>query len=92
VLEPGPQHAEGEFTEPLGIPGESDTAVGQVEVVEGGLPDRRGAGGVADARATISRCAGFTTAAAIALISLSVNGISAGSTLTALMRMGPSAE
>ncbi|MGH3687074.1 MAG: hypothetical protein ACRDRE_20070 [Pseudonocardiaceae bacterium] len=44
--EPGEQRQVGQLTESLGVSGEDDAPVGQVEVVECEVPDGRGAGGV----------------------------------------------
>jgi hypothetical protein len=45
MLQPGPQCVQGDVAESLGVPGKGDAVVGQIEVVEGELPDRLGAGG-----------------------------------------------
>ena len=46
MVKPVPEGLAGEFAESLGVPGEGDAPVGQVEVIQREIPDRSRAGGV----------------------------------------------
>src|SRR6266511_2645518 len=84
LVEPGSEGTVGQLAEPLGVAGDGDAPVGQVQVVQHELPECGGAAAWAAARARISRCAGLPATWSTARISASVMGSRVRSTSAAL--------